>query len=284
MKLQLKKFDMSSIASDKVVVFIGKRNTGKSYLVKDLLYYQQRIPVGTVISATEMANNFYGDMVPPIFIHNEYNEDVIERVLIRQQKLLQKKREQDKKTNVIGKKNIDMNAFLILDDCLYDSSWTKSKFVRSVFMNGRHFKLLFLITMQYALGIPPNLRTNIDYVFILRENIVQNRRRLYECYAGMFPTFEVFNAVMDQCTENFECLVINNNAKSNKIEDQVFWYKAQTHPPFKLGSKDIWAYSNKNYNGNVVRTPEDDREWDPSAFKTKTNKPSINVHKYNSLI
>lgn len=284
MKLQLKKFDMSSIASDKVVVFIGKRNTGKSYLVKDLLYYQQRIPVGTVISATEMANNFYGDMVPPIFIHNEYNEDVIERVLIRQQKLLQKKREQDKKTNVIGKKNIDMNAFLILDDCLYDSSWTKSKFVRSVFMNGRHFKLLFLITMQYALGIPPNLRTNIDYVFILRENIVQNRRRLYECYAGMFPTFEVFNAVMDQCTENYECLVINNNAKSNKIEDQVFWYKAQTHPPFKLGSKDIWAYSNKNYNGNVVRTPEDDREWDPSAFKTKTNKPSINVHKYNSLI
>ena len=284
MKLQLKKFDMSSIASDKVVVFIGKRNTGKSYLVKDLLYYQQRIPVGTVISATEMANNFYGDMVPPIFIHNEYNEDVIERVLIRQQKLLQKKREQDKKTNVIGKKPIDMNAFLILDDCLYDSSWTKSKFVRSVFMNGRHFKLLFLITMQYALGIPPNLRTNIDYVFILRENIVQNRRRLYECYAGMFPTFEVFNAVMDQCTENFECLVINNNAKSNKIEDQVFWYKAQTHPPFKLGSKDIWAYSNKNYNGNVVRTPEDDREWDPSAFKTKNNKPSINVHKYNSLI
>lgn len=284
MKLQLKKFDMSSIASDKVVVMIGKRNTGKSFCVKDLLYYQQHIPVGTVISATEMANNFYGDMVPPIFIHNEYNEDVIERVLIRQQKLLQKKRQQDSKPSVMGKKPLNMNAFLILDDCLYDSSWTKSKFVRSLFMNGRHFKMLFIITMQYALGIPPNLRTNIDYVFILRENIVQNRRRLYECYAGMFPTFEVFNAVMDQCTENYECLVINNNAKSNKIEDQVFWYKAQSHPPFKLGSKEIWDYSKKNYNGNVIRTPEDDREWDPSAFKTKNNKPSINVHKYNSMI
>ena len=30
---------------------------------------------------------------------------------------------------------------------------------------------------------------------------------------------------MDQCTENYECLVINNNAKSNKLTDQVFWYK-----------------------------------------------------------
>jgi hypothetical protein len=63
-------------------------------------------------------------------------------------------------------------------------------------------------------------------VFILRENIVSNRKRIYDSYAGMFPSFEVFCQVMDQCTENFECLVIHNNAKSNKLEDQVFWYKA----------------------------------------------------------
>ena len=43
----------------------------------------------------------------------------------------------------------------------------------------------------------------------------------------MFPSFEMFCQVMDQCTENYECLVINNNAKSNKLTDQVFWYKAE---------------------------------------------------------
>ena len=59
MKLQLKKFDMSSIAPDKVVIMVGKRNTGKSFLVKDLLWYHQRIPVGTVISATESASGEY---------------------------------------------------------------------------------------------------------------------------------------------------------------------------------------------------------------------------------
>ena len=139
--------------------------------------------------------------------------------------------------------------------------------------------------MQYALGIPPNLRTNIDYIFILRENIVQNRKRLYECYAGMFPTFEVFCAVMDQCTENYECIVINNNAKSNRIEDQVFWYKADSHPPFRLGSSNIWKYSKINYNGINTQSQklEQDRDWDPNAFKSKKRIPTINVHKYSNI-
>ena len=98
----------------------------------------------------------------------------------------------------------------------------------------------------------------------------------------MFPTFEVFCAVMDQCTENFECLVINNNAKSNKLEDQVFWYKAESHPSFKLGSKEIWAYSDKHYVGQNAAKQE--QNWDPTAFKVTKNKPIINVHKYNDFL
>ena len=59
-------------------------------------------------------------------------------------------------------------------------------------MNGRHWGVMFILIMQWMLGVPPNLRCNIDWVFILRENIHQNRKRLYEHYAGMFPTFEMF--------------------------------------------------------------------------------------------
>ena len=58
MAMELQKFDMSKIEDDKVVVFVGKRETGKSFLVKDLLYYHQDLPVGTVISGTEGANEF----------------------------------------------------------------------------------------------------------------------------------------------------------------------------------------------------------------------------------
>jgi len=239
MNLELKKFDISQISDDKVVVLIGKRDTGKSFLCRDILYHHKSIPVGQVISGTEGANQFYQKIVPKLFIHEEFTTDIVQNMLKRQKIMIQKINEGDTTT--------DPRAFLILDDCLYDNTWSKDKFMRSVFMNGRHYKLLFLLTMQYALGIPPNLRTNIDYVFILRENYVSNRKRLYEHYAGMFPTFEMFCQVMDQCTENYECIVINNNAESNKISDKVFWYKAEERPDFRIGEDTYWIYSKNNF-------------------------------------
>ena len=236
MEIELRKFDISDIKDDKVVVLIGKRETGKSFLCKDILYNHSNIPVGQVISGTEAANEFYSKMVPKLFIHEEYQPPIIQNILKRQRMMIEKWKEN---------KSIDPRAFLVLDDCLYDNSWTKDKNVRSLFMNGRHFKILFMITMQYALGIPPNLRTNIDYIFILRENYVSNRKRLYEHYAGMFPNFEMFCQVMDQCTENYECLVVHNNAKSNKLQDQVFWYKAEPHDEVKLGSRQFWEFGER---------------------------------------
>jgi hypothetical protein len=80
-------------------------------------------------------------------------------------------------------------------------------------------------------------------VFILREPYIANRKRIYENYAGMFPTFEAFCQVLDQTTENYDCMVINNNSKSNKLQDQVFWYHAESRPNFKLGSKEFWDLS-----------------------------------------
>ena len=38
MNLELKKFDINQITDDKVVVLIGKRDTGKSFLCRDILY------------------------------------------------------------------------------------------------------------------------------------------------------------------------------------------------------------------------------------------------------
>ena len=219
------------------MVLIGRRDTGKSYLVRDLLYNHQDIPIGTVISGTEAGNGFYSSHIPKLFIHDEYNTAIIENVLKRQRTVLKQVK---KEMEHYKRSTIDPRAFVILDDCLYDNTWSKDKMMRLLFMNGRHWKVMLIITMQYPLGIPPNLRTNIDYVFILREPYIANRKRIWENYAGMFPTFESFSQVMDQCTENFECLVINNNSKSNKLQDQIFWYKAEHYGDFKLGSKEFW--------------------------------------------
>ena len=83
MTLELKKFDMRHISfkpdenKGPVVVLIGRRDTGKSYLVRDLLFYHQDIPIGTVISGTEAGNGFYSSHVPKLFINEEYNSSII---------------------------------------------------------------------------------------------------------------------------------------------------------------------------------------------------------------
>ena len=278
MSLELKKFDMKNISfksnesKGPVIVLIGKRDTGKSFLVRDLLYYQQDIPIGTVISGTEEGNGFYGKMVPRLFIHNEYNTAIIENILKRQRTVLKQIK---KEMETYKRTTIDPRAFVILDDCLYDNTWSRDKMMRLLFMNGRHWKIMLVITMQYPLGIPPTLRTNIDYVFILRENYIANRRRIYDNYAGMFPTFESFCQVMDQCTENYECLVINNNVKSNKLQDQVFWYKAENHNDFRLGSKEFWELS-KN-----LKDEDEDEAYDPNKAKKRGAGPKISVKKAN---
>src|SRR6056300_1284639 len=155
MSLQLKKFNMNMIKDDSVVVLIGKRNTGKSFLTKDLLYYKQDLPSGTVISPTENANRFYGDIVPPIFIHDEYQPRITNEFIKRQKNL--------KKRMTQGEDDIDNRAFLIMDDCLYDNDWKKDKRIREIFMNGRHWGIFFILLMQYAIDISPNLRCNIDW-------------------------------------------------------------------------------------------------------------------------
>ena len=103
-------------------MLIGRRDTGKSFLVRDLLYYHQDIPIGTVISGTEAGNGFYGEHVPKLFIHDEYNSSIIENVLKRQKAVI---KQVGKETSSYGRSKIDPRAFVILDDCLYDASWTR---------------------------------------------------------------------------------------------------------------------------------------------------------------
>lgn len=279
MNFQIKKFNIENIRDrcemdsrkSPMIVVIGKKDTGKSFLVRDILCHtQSAFPIGTVISGTEVANEFFQHMIPSKLIHDKYKPEIVMGVIKRQ--LGAKTARNADKHRSSGNSGIDTRAFLILDDCLYDASWIKEESTRYVFMNGRHIDLMTIITMQYPLGITPNLRTNVDFVFILRETILGNRRRIYENYAGMFPTFEMFCQFMDQCTENFECIVICNGVQSNRLEDQVFWYKAQDHPPFKMCGDSLWM-DNKPFSSSMLAQDE----YSPDNMRKKNNSPWVNV-------
>ena len=258
-----------------MIVLIGKKDTGKSFLVRDILANTRDcFPVGTIISGTEVANPFFQEIAPSKLIHDKYKPEIVMNAIKRQ--LSVKQQRNHEKSSHGGHSNIDPRAFLILDDCLYDKSWINEESTRYIFMNGRHIDMVTLITMQYPLGVTPNLRTNIDFVFILRENNISNRRRIYENFAGMFPTFEMFCQFMDQCTENYECLVIANGVQSNKLDDQVFWYKASEHPAFRLCDDSLCA-NNQSFSSTMLAG----EDFDLSKVEKKSAGPKVWVKKGN---
>lgn len=264
MNISLKKFNPQTMSERSICVMIAKRNSGKSTLITDLLYHKRNIPVGVVMSGTEEGNKHYQSFVPDLFVYNEYRSDVLEKMVARQKAL--------------GKQNDNSSAFIVLDDCMYNKKFMKEDIMRIIFYNGRHWRLFFMLSMQYCMDLTPDLRTNIDYIFILRENIVQNREKIWRNFFGIFPTFDMFNQVMDSCTENYECLVLDNTVKSNKIEDVVFWYKAKIREePFRVCHPSLWKLHHEKYD------PLHDQK-DISKMKAKyrdSKKPVVNIKKKN---
>lgn len=230
------------------IAFIGSRGRGKSTLVADILYFIRSVPCGLVISGTEDGNGYYSKHVPDLFIHSEFDPELLKQMVSRQKLLLHKLKNKD---DSIEKMEID--SFLLLDDLAFDSaSWSRDRTVRSIFMNGRWYRIFCLLTTQNPMDIPPSLRMNLDYIFVLKENIVAQQKKLFDHYFGMFENFNTFRQVLTQCTENYECLVLDKTSKSNKIEDCVFWYKATPNREFKIGSKQLWEYHKSHYDSKHV--------------------------------
>ena len=268
--IRLKKFDMNWIGENKILIFIGKRNTGKSCLVLDYLYCHQDIPIATCICPTNDLNGTYTPHIPGIFIHDKFSEDLIEKFVKRQKRIV----------NLIRKDPnyhaVDPRAIIILDDCLYNArNWIYDENISWIFMNGRHAKITLILTMQYALGITPNLRTNVDYVFICREPRLNIQKKLYEHYCGIFPSFDMFRQVLDQCTRDFGCMVIDNSSTSDKIEDQVFTYKANLHGEFRLCYDKFWINNDDNSENN-------DADEEVSFNHLSTRQSKVN-YKLNTL-
>ncbi len=224
-KLVLKKFDvkkMTKMAENPAVVMIAKRGSGKSVAVGEIMRLNSDIPGGIVISRTEKMSPFFKKFFPDIFIYNTYESCILDTLLERQAIMKQKKERYLRK-----RRKVDSRAWLIMDDCLsVKGTWAKDEGIMEVMLNGRHYDLFFILTMQYPLGIGPDLRSNFDFIFIFGENYVNIRKKIFDHYAGMFPTFEAFQYVFAKCTKGHSCMVINNRLKSDHIPDLVYWWQA----------------------------------------------------------
>jgi hypothetical protein len=212
-------------------------NTGKSSLMRSLLYEKSEIfPCAQVYSGTEDSNHSYSKFIPSTFIHNSFNQSAY-MDFIRRQK--------------IAKKYLTNPwCACIWDDITEDERIFNLPLVKGTYKNGRHWKMLHLLSLQYALDIKPTIRTNIDGAFLLRETNKRNRKVLFENYASAIDDYTDFCSILDQVTNDYVSLYIHNRIQSNNFEDCVFWYKARQDIPkdFTFGCKEYWWFHQERYN------------------------------------
>jgi hypothetical protein len=229
MEISIKKFDPSRIDDGSTCIFIGRRRSGKSTLVTDILYQKKHIPLGVVMSGTEEGNHHYKSFVPDLFIHGEFNKGTIEKIIERQ------------------KRNNKAPVFLVLDDLMFDRKYMKENCIRQLFFNGRHFNIFFVVTMQDCLSLECSTRGQGDFVFVLKTDAsLNNLKRLYDHFFGScIENFNTFKKIYHAITDNYTAIVIDNTAQSSRMEDRIFYYRAKIRTNFKMGSSAMWNAHNK---------------------------------------
>lgn len=231
--MRIQKFDPRSIKESRILFLLGKRHTGKSVLMKDLLYHMPRPDYVLAMAPTEDTLKMYREFLPESCIFDHFSQDKLERTVSVQRELVTR-----------GKKR---TVLIILDDCLYQKNVLKSTAMRSIFFNGRHDHISLMCAAQYMMEVDVSLRTNIDYIFTMKENILVNRQKLYKYYFGQFNRFEDFDKVMNACTEHYKTLVLDVTVSSNLPTDSVRWYKASMDiPSFRLCKPVYWSLYKKH--------------------------------------
>lgn len=246
-KIALKQFSFSNMVEHPSIVMVAKRGSGKSWAVRDILYHFRDIPVGIIIAPTDRMNCFYGKFFPDSYIYYNYRSEIIEKLIARQVKIKEKNEARIK----AGKTPIDTRAFVVMDDCLAQKGdWARDEPIKELLFNGRHYNIMYILTMQFSLSISPELRTNFDYIFLLADDFTSNQKRMFDHYAGMFQNFEHFKQIFLQLTADYGSMVIVNRGARAQFWEKVFWYQAKPPPTeeIKFGHKEFREYHQNNYN------------------------------------
>lgn len=273
-KLPIKLFTFDMFVDYPAIIMIAKRGSGKSWVVRAILNHFREIPVGLVISPTDKMSCFYGSFFPESYIFYNYNSEIIERVLARQEAIIEKNNVKMR----MGKR-IDTRAVVVMDDCLSQKgSWVKDQPIQELLYNGRHYHIMYILTMQYPLGITPELRSNFDYIFLLAEDFQSNIKRMYDHYAGMFPTFNDFRQVFSKLTSDFGSMVIVNRGARSNLFEKIYSYKAPNLNDNKnvIGCKQFRDFHKRNYDVNWRSKGKKMSAEDYFANKKK-NKASVNI-------
>jgi len=180
-------------------LFLGRRNTGKSTLMIHLLRTlakAQKFAWVRVYSPTAFTG-VWGNIVGEDNVQAVFDADELENILESQAGIRSR-----------GGKN---EGLVILDDCLGACSFQNDLWTR-IASSGRHYGLTFWVSAQHAFKLPPVIRSNADYTYLLGVQGDRVVKSLFEDGGGFsIPTWQEFRERVAVAVRDFGCLVIDSH-------------------------------------------------------------------------
>ena len=219
-------FDIHEIPNDAVVLCIGRRRTGKSFLTRWLLYNKRKVyPFGMVMTQTKY-NKFWATYINEKSIWGDYSALALGRLIQRQAALVN--------NNIYG---IDPRVFVVLDDLAADTQLRYDYLLRSFFYYGRHLKIFLIVTAQWFKSLAPGCRENADYIFLFGMTNIDELEAIYTEYGAGVPKDIFIQLVRRYATES-SAFVINPHGRTPY--ERFYQYRAQDPGPFRMGCDSMW--------------------------------------------
>ncbi|ARF11162.1 packaging ATPase [Klosneuvirus KNV1] len=198
------RLNASDIEDHSAILIIGKRGSGKTTIVNNILskYDETFLANSLIISPTEKINSYYKNKYPYTHIETEYQPEYIEHYL-----------------------NTGSGA-IVLDNCFKPNGyWKNDLYLMELLHHAKYYNKLLIITSSFPLGFDSDSRSAFDYVFLLSEEFFSNQKRIYDHYAGVYETFDLFRNDFINLTKHYNSMVINQNSNKNN-NDQISWFNA----------------------------------------------------------
>ena len=234
------------------IAVLGKTGSGKSVVTWALCHALCPVIDLCVVMCPTAEENNYHKITPKNFIFEDFDEDYILSLISYQKRCM-------RKYGVDGTRKV----LIILDDLAFDAKMFSCKAFKRLFFNGRWAQITVIITSQFALSMPPPIRSQLQLVLTACEFADNSLEKLHDNFFSIVK-FTDFKRIMLEITQERTMLVVRQTyTDTNSVDNMFFWYKAPFPvAEFRMGDSKLWEMAERTYVDD-----EDEREMQEQKMK-----------------
>lgn len=115
-------------------------------------------------------------------------------------------------------------VLFIFDKCCDFNTISRDYNLNEILLNGRHLKTYCIFLVDHPYNFTPSIRTNFDFIFAFKEDIINNVKKLFNNYFGILPVLKQYRDLNNDLQQH-ECLVMINCTNSYYLKDKLKYYE-----------------------------------------------------------